>query len=86
MPPSKRPCSASICVKRLRFGVIVTLELLKASLPTGVRLQSRIDAGNAAVVGDATYLHQLVMNLCTNAIQAMELGGLLSVVLELIDG
>jgi len=58
------------------------LELLEASLPAGIRLQRRIEAGNAAVIGDATYLHQVVMNLCTNAIQAMEHGGLISVVLE----
>jgi PAS domain S-box-containing protein len=62
--------------------VTEALELLRASLPAGVRLQSHIDAGNAAVIGDATYLHQVAMNLCTNAIQAMELGGVLSVVLE----
>jgi PAS domain S-box-containing protein len=59
-----------------------TLELLEASLPAGIRLESRIEAGNAAVIGDATYLHQVMMNLCTNAMQAMERGGLLSVVLE----
>jgi PAS domain S-box-containing protein len=62
--------------------VTEVLELLQASLPTGIRLQSRIDAGDAAVIGDATYLHQVAMNLCTNAIQAMELGGTLNVVLE----
>src|SRR6202789_31890 len=62
--------------------VIETLELLQASLPTDIRLQTRIDAANAAVIGDATYLHQVVMNLCTNAVQAMESGGLLSVVLD----
>jgi PAS domain S-box-containing protein len=59
-----------------------TLELLEASLPAGIRLQRRIEAGNAAVIGDATYLHQVMMNLCTNAMQAMEHGGVLSVVLE----
>jgi signal transduction histidine kinase/CheY-like chemotaxis protein len=59
-----------------------TLELLEASLPADIRLQSRIEAGNAAVIGDATYLHQVAMNLCTNAVQAMAHGGLLSVVLE----
>jgi PAS domain S-box-containing protein len=58
------------------------VEFLRASLPAGITLQSRIDAGNAAVIGDATYLHQVAMNLCTNAIQAMELGGVISVVLE----
>ncbi len=62
--------------------VIETLELLQASLPADIRLQTRIDAANAAVTGDATYLHQVVMNLCTNAVQAMESGGLLSVVLD----
>jgi nitrogen-specific signal transduction histidine kinase/ActR/RegA family two-component response regulator len=59
-----------------------TLELLEASLPAGIILRSRISAGNAAVIGDATYLHQVVMNLCTNAMQAMERGGSLSVALE----
>jgi PAS domain S-box-containing protein len=63
-----------------------TLELLEASLPAGIRLESRIEAGHAAVIGDATYLHQVAMNLCTNAIQAMEeRGGILSVTLECVD-
>jgi PAS domain S-box-containing protein len=62
--------------------VTEALELLRASLPTGIRLQSRIATGDAAVIGDATYLHQVVMNLCTNAMQAMQLGGFLSVDLE----
>jgi len=62
--------------------VTEALELLRPSLPAGISLQSRIDAGNAAVIGDATYLHQVAMNLCTNAIQAMEFGGVLSVALE----
>ena len=49
--------------------VIETLELLQASLPSGIRLQTKIDAANAAVIGDATYLHQVAMNLCTNAVR-----------------
>jgi PAS domain S-box-containing protein len=65
----------------IQFVVEETLELLKASLPAGIRLESRIEAGNAAVIGDATYLHQVAMNLCTNAIQAMEGGGVLQVTL-----
>jgi PAS domain S-box-containing protein len=66
----------------IQFVVEETLELLEASLPPGIRLDSRIEAGNAAVVGDATYLHQVAMNLCTNAIQAMERGGVLRVTLD----
>ncbi len=62
-----------------------TLELLAASLAPGVRLKSRLEAGDAAIVGDATQLHQVAMNLCTNAMQAMEHGGVLEVILERAD-
>jgi signal transduction histidine kinase/ActR/RegA family two-component response regulator len=57
------------------------LELLAASLPAGMRLERRLDAADTAVVGDATQFHQVVMNLCTNAVQAMERSGVLTVVL-----
>ena len=59
-----------------------TLELLAASLTGGVRLDKRLHAGDAAVVGDATQLHQVTMNLCTNALQAMQNGGVLEVALD----
>jgi PAS domain S-box-containing protein len=62
-----------------------TLELLSASLPPEVRLEKRLEAGDAAVIGDATYLHQVAMNLCTNALHAMEHGGVLSVILERVE-
>jgi PAS domain S-box-containing protein len=62
-----------------------TLELLTASLPPGIRLEKRLEAGDAAVIGDATYLHQVAMNLCTNAVQAMDRGGVLSVDLQRVD-
>ncbi len=66
----------------VQFVIEETLELLEASLPAGIRLESRIEAGNSAVIGDATYLHQVAMNLCTNAVQAMESGGVLRVTLD----
>ncbi len=59
-----------------------TLELLTASLPAGIRLETRLEAGDAGVIGDPTYLHQVTMNLCTNAVQAMARGGVLGVVME----
>jgi PAS domain S-box-containing protein len=61
------------------------LELLAASLPAGICVESRLEAGDAAVIGDATHLHQVAMNLCTNALHSMELGGVLSVVLERVE-
>ena len=66
----------------VQFVIEETLELLEASLPAGIRLESRIETGNSAVIGDATYLHQVAMNLCTNAVQAMENGGVLRVCLD----
>ena len=39
-------------------------------------------AGRAAVLGDPTQVHQVLMNLATNAIQAMTSGGTLRVSLE----
>jgi PAS domain S-box-containing protein len=58
------------------------LELLTPSLPTNVHLERQLDAADATVVGDATQLHQVAMNLCTNAVHAMTGGGVLTVVLE----
>ena len=69
----------------IQFIVEETLELLEASLPGNIRLEKQLSAGNAAVIGDATRLHQVAMNLCTNAMQAMAAGGTLSVVLEQVD-
>src|ERR1700686_2656297 len=59
-----------------------TLELLTPSLPAHVRLERQLDAVDTAVVGDATQFHQVVMNLCTNAVHAMQQGGMLTVVLD----
>jgi len=63
-----------------------TLELLAAaSMAPGMRLERRLDAAGMTIVGDATQIHQVAMNLCTNALQAMENGGLLSVALDRAD-
>jgi len=66
-------------------AVAETLALLAASLPSGVRLEQKLSAGDAAVVGDATQLHQVAMNLCTNAVQAMARGGVLTVTLDRME-
>lgn len=62
------------------------LELLRASLPPNVRLQAELKAANLTVIGDATRMHQVIMNLCTNAVQAMQAsGGTLTVGVERVD-
>jgi PAS domain S-box-containing protein len=62
--------------------VAETLELLHGSLPAAIRLEASAPQLPLVVIGDATQLHQVVMNLCSNAIQAMSAGGTLRVALE----
>lgn len=66
----------------IQWVVEETLELMEAGLPSQIRLDRQLDAPGAGVVGDATGLHQVIMNLCTNAQQAMPKGGVLTVALE----
>jgi PAS domain S-box-containing protein len=56
-----------------------TLALFAAKLPPTIWLHQRLDAGRAAVMGDPTQVHQVLMNLLTNAAQAMPMGGTLQV-------
>jgi PAS domain S-box-containing protein len=65
--------------------VVETLDLLAASLPDHVRLERRLEAGDASVMGDATQIHQVVMNLCANAVQSMKSRGTLTVALEVVQ-
>ena len=60
------------------------LNLLAAKLPAGVNVERRLRAGRAAVLGDPTQVHQVLMNLATNAVQAMPTGGTLRVSLDAV--
>jgi len=60
-------------ISSLRIDLIVkeALRLLRASLPRNIELE--IDIRSKALVrADPTQIHQVVMNLCTNAYQAMD--------------
>jgi PAS domain S-box-containing protein len=59
------------------------LDLVSAKLPSTVTLQTKLHAGRAAILGDATQVHQVVANLATNAIQAMPDGGTLRIELAI---
>ena len=53
-----------------------TLSLLSASLPRNISVREDIRQDPALALADPIQLHQVVLNLCTNAFQAMrETGG-----------
>jgi PAS domain S-box-containing protein len=67
----------------IKLPIKEALKLIRASVPTTIDIRQNIRSG-AAVLADPTQIHQLVMNLCTNAAHAMrQHGGLLS--LSLVD-
>ena len=47
------------------------LKLLRASIPNTIDIKDNVQS-NSLVIGDSTQIHQILMNLCTNAAHAME--------------
>ena len=59
------------------------MKLLRASLPAIIRIDLHIDTSECLVFADPTQIHQILMNLVTNAAHAMEGGrGLIDVFLK----
>ncbi|MEW6266723.1 MAG: PAS domain S-box protein [Thermodesulfobacteriota bacterium] len=59
------------------------LRFIRASLPVTITIKDNYTAEERVVLADPTQIHQLLMNLCTNAAHAMrEKGGLLEISLE----
>jgi PAS domain S-box-containing protein len=62
------------------------ISLLRPSLPTTIEITQDINAKTGLIFGDPTQIHQILMNLCTNAFHAMEeTGGNLDISLKEID-
>ncbi len=62
------------------------VKLLRGSIPSTIRITDEVDRNCYAVLADPTQIHQVVMNLCTNAYHAMEeTGGELTVGLRQIE-
>ena len=60
--------------------IIEALKLIRASIPTTIEIRLSIEEQSAMVMADPTQLHQILMNLCANAAQAMqEKGGMLDI-------
>jgi len=59
------------------------LKILRPSLPSTITIKQQIDNATRAILADPTEIHQILMNLCTNAFHAMEsTGGILEIALS----
>ena len=74
-PEERRPLE-------LGLAVAEAVKLLRATLPASIEVRERITADAPAILGDATSVHQILMNLATNAAHAMPSGGVLEVSVE----
>lgn len=71
----KKPVQVALIVKE-------AMKMLRASLPSTIEIKSNV-ASKAVVMADPTQIHQVLMNLCTNAAHAMrDKGGVLEVSLN----
>jgi PAS domain S-box-containing protein len=60
-------------IKPIQVDTLVkeAFKLLRASIPTTIRIDQNIKKG-LMIMGNPTQVHQILMNVCTNAAQAME--------------
>jgi signal transduction histidine kinase len=75
-------------LKPLQIAAIVkeALRLIRSTLPTTIDIDRMIQDQDSIIVGNATQIHQILMNLCANAAHAMQgRGGKLTVALEAVD-
>ena len=78
-----RPTKENFVVTDLRPIILEVIDLMQVSLPGNIRVQSRIPRVVANVYANPTQIHQVVMNLYTNAFHALRRrGGDLKVKLE----
>ena len=62
------------------------LNLIRASFPKNIKIETNLATGCGTVLVDATQIHQVIMNLCTNASHAMTPdGGVLSIDLKELE-
>ncbi|MCP4339608.1 MAG: PAS domain S-box protein, partial [Desulfobulbaceae bacterium] len=64
-----------------------TLILLRASFPATIKIATTFTAENDTIYADPTQIHQVIINLCTNAVDSMKnKGGTLTISLSEIEG
>jgi len=75
----KKPLHLHLVVKEV-------MNLIRASFPSNIEIRQDLDTDCGTILADATQMHQIVMNLCTNSLYAMaDKGGILEVRLDALE-
>ena len=75
-------------LKPLKPDLVIkeVIKLIRATIPSTISVKQKIDPGSRMLMADPTQVHQIAMNLITNAYHAMaDKGGILTVKLENLD-
>ena len=82
-PRKRRQTKTHVKLLQPHLIVAEAAKLIRAGIPSSIEIEQNVDAEAWAVNADPTEFHQVVMNLMTNAYQAMEeKGGTITVELE----
>lgn len=74
----RKPLNVYVLVKE-------ALKLLRSTIPTNIEIKEEMTTRDK-IMADSTQIHQVIMNLCTNAYHAMaEKGGQLTITLEAVE-
>lgn len=77
-PQERKPMHLSPVIKE-------TLNMLRATLPATIELKVELEKDQDTILADSTQMHQVVINLCTNAAHAMrDQGGVLDISLKAV--
>ncbi len=74
--------------KSFRISLIIeeAMKLLQQIIPPHISVNVSLSAGQSVISGDPTQIHQVMMNLCANAADAIrQTGGRMDILLEEID-
>jgi len=78
-----RQTSKNVMPVDIRPIIKEAVKLLRASIPVSIEIRQNLNASSGSVITDPTQIHQILMNLCTNAYHAMrEKGGVLDISLD----
>ena len=75
----KMPVRVDLIIKEV-------LKLLRPTLPSNIEIRNQVPTLRDKIVADPTQIHQIMMNLCSNAAHAMEqAGGTLDISLKILS-